>query len=64
MHGAIRAFLLEHFGKGGEDIPVLYGGSVTPANAAEIFGCTNVAGALVGGASLDPHVFNQLWEQL
>ncbi len=64
MHGAIRAFLLEFFGEGGKDIPILYGGSVTPVNAAEIFSCEEVAGALVGGASLDPHVFNQLWEQL
>ncbi len=64
MHKAIRSYLMELFGIEGQDIPVLYGGSVTPANAAEIFSCTDVAGALVGGASLDPHVFNQLWEQL
>jgi triosephosphate isomerase len=31
---------------------VLYGGSVTGANAAEFFGQTEIDGALVGGASL------------
>ena len=31
---------------------ILYGGSVKPGNAAEIFGVGNVDGALVGGASL------------
>lgn len=34
------------------DVPLLYGGSVKPGNAAEIFAVPNVDGALVGGASL------------
>jgi len=33
-------------------VPLLYGGSVKPGNAAEIFAVPNVDGALVGGASL------------
>jgi triosephosphate isomerase len=37
---------------------------VNPENAAAIFACPEVSGALVGGASLDPQVFHQLWEQL
>ena len=36
---------------------LLYGGSVKPANAAELAAQTDVDGALVGGASLDPHSF-------
>ncbi|MFM6945901.1 MAG: triose-phosphate isomerase [Flavobacteriales bacterium] len=64
MHTEIRKILEERFGVGGQDIPILYGGSVSPANAKEIFSCPHVGGALVGGASLDPQVFNQLWEQL
>jgi triosephosphate isomerase len=40
------------FGAAGKDLPLLYGGSVKPGNAAEIFGVSNVDGALVGGASL------------
>jgi triosephosphate isomerase len=33
-------------------VRILYGGSVTPANAQELLGVANVDGALVGGASL------------
>jgi triosephosphate isomerase len=39
------------------DVPVLYGGSVRPENAAELFAEPDVDGALVGGASLDPDSF-------
>jgi triosephosphate isomerase len=34
------------------EISILYGGSVKPANAAEIFSQENVDGGLIGGASL------------
>ena len=39
------------------DVPVLYGGSVKPDNAAELLAQPDVDGALVGGASLDPDSF-------
>ena len=39
------------------DVPVLYGGSVKPDNAAELLGRPAVDGALVGGASLDVDSF-------
>jgi triosephosphate isomerase len=39
------------------DVPVLYGGSVKPDNAAELMGQDAVDGALVGGASLDVESF-------
>lgn len=52
VHDALRAALVARFGDGGADIPLLYGGSVKPGNAAEIFAVSNVNGALVGGASL------------
>jgi triosephosphate isomerase len=39
------------------DVPVLYGGSVKPDNAAELLGQPAVDGALVGGASLDVDSF-------
>ena len=42
----------KRFGERGEIIRILYGGSVKPGNAAEIFAVPNVDGALVGGASL------------
>ena len=52
MHDAIRALLIKNYGSTGQKISILYGGSVKPNNAAEIFNATNVNGALVGGASL------------
>ena len=43
---------LEAFGDRGDEIRILYGGSVKAANAEEIFSVEDVDGALVGGASL------------
>jgi triosephosphate isomerase (TIM) len=45
------------FIKGLLDVPVLYGGSVKPDNAAELLAEPDVDGALVGGASLDVESF-------
>ena len=44
----------------GERLRVLYGGSVTPDNAAELLAQPDVDGALVGGASLDPESFARI----
>ena len=52
IHQAIRAALRDRFGRDGETVRILYGGSVKASNAAEIFAVGNVDGALVGGASL------------
>jgi triosephosphate isomerase len=52
MHSAIRQRLIDRYGREGEGIRILYGGSVKPSNAAEIFRVPDVDGALVGGASL------------
>ena len=53
VHDFIRARLERRFGAGvGRSARLLYGGSVKPDNAAEIFQVSNVDGALVGGASL------------
>ncbi len=59
VHAFIREKLSERFGAGTSDgIRLLYGGSVKPANAADIFGVPDVDGALVGGASLKAEDFN------
>jgi len=42
------------------DVPVLYGGSVKPENAAELLAQPDVGGALVGGASLDVQSFTAI----
>jgi triosephosphate isomerase len=52
VHGAIRGALQTALGPAGGTVPILYGGSVKGANAAEILSAENVDGALVGGASL------------
>jgi triosephosphate isomerase len=44
------------------DVPVLYGGSVKPENAAELLSQPDVDGALVGGASLEVDSFTAICE--
>lgn len=51
VHALMRDRLSVRFADGA-DVALLYGGSVKPANAAEIFAIAHVNGALVGGASL------------
>ena len=51
-------------GFNGDDISILYGGSVTNQNAAELSGITDVDGFLVGGASLDVDKFYAIYNQL
>jgi triosephosphate isomerase len=41
-------------------VRVQYGGSVKPANIAELMDCPDIDGALVGGASLDPDEFARI----
>jgi triosephosphate isomerase len=62
-HGLLVARLAELLGplRGGE-VPVLYGGSVKPDNAAELLSAPGVNGVLVGGASLDPESFARIVE--
>jgi triosephosphate isomerase (TIM) len=58
MHAVIRKYLAERYGKEiAENISILYGGSVKPDNAREIFSCPDVDGGLVGGASLKSRDF-------
>jgi triosephosphate isomerase (TIM) len=60
MHAALRARLKTAYGEPGNDVRILYGGSVKASNAAEIFAVADVDGALVGGASLDPEGFARI----
>lgn len=56
-HATLRSRLRAALGPAGADVPLLYGGSVKPANAAELLSVDEVDGVLVGGASLDPASF-------
>lgn len=61
VHNALRIELVQRFGAEIADgIRLLYGGSVKPSNAAEIFAVANVDGALVGGASLKAADFSPI----
>jgi len=60
-HLVIREALASTAGEGlGSQIPVLYGGSVTPQNIGALFLLEQVDGALVGGASLDAASFAKI----
>jgi len=62
--GLIRRNISELYGKeAGEDIRILYGGSVTAANAAEFMHQSEIDGALVGGASLKADEFLSIVRQ-
>ncbi|CAN5412097.1 triose-phosphate isomerase [soil metagenome] len=58
----IRSLLAARDSAAAEAVRVLYGGSVKPANAAELMALPNVDGALVGGAALDPGDFLAICE--
>jgi len=64
VHDFLRAELVARFGAEGDGMRLLYGGSVKPSNATEIFATSNVDGALVGGASLKAADFGAILSAL
>ena len=52
VHAAIRAQVAALDAKVAEGVQILYGGSVKPSNAEELFGMPDIDGGLIGGASL------------
>ena len=54
IHTVLRSELRDMVGTRGNEIPILYGGSVNATNAAGLLSAPEVDGLLVGGASLDP----------
>jgi len=59
-HRHIRQQLVSQFGDRAAACRLIYGGSVTPGNVAELRARPQVDGALVGGASLDPASFAEI----
>jgi triosephosphate isomerase len=57
VHAFVRGLIAGQDAKVGEEIQILYGGSVKPGNAAELFGQADIDGGLIGGASLDGEDF-------
>ncbi len=52
VHAAIRAQIATADAKVADGLQILYGGSVKPSNASELFGMPDIDGGLIGGASL------------
>ena len=59
-HAICRELMREIMGTKADETPLLYGGSVKPANAGSILLLDNVDGVLVGGASLKADSFTQI----
>lgn len=59
-HGIARELLRDVLGAAAASVPLLYGGSVKPDNAAGLLALDNVDGLLVGGASLEAESFAKI----
>jgi triosephosphate isomerase (TIM) len=57
VHAALRASVAQRDTSAAASLRILYGGSVKPANAAELFSQTDIDGGLIGGASLSASDF-------
>jgi triosephosphate isomerase (TIM) len=61
VHGFIRGLLTKLFGEAvSQRVRILYGGSMKPANAAELLSQKDIDGGLIGGASLEARSFAEL----
>ena len=60
VHAAIRAFIAKVDPQVASELRILYGGSVKPANAAELFGQPDIDGGLIGGAALKADDFYKI----
>lgn len=57
IHAHIRHILRAKFGAAADHTPILYGGSVKPTNAPELFAQADIDGGLIGGAALKAEDF-------
>lgn len=63
MHAHIRQLVVDQYGHTvAEQLSILYGGSVKPNNAADIFAQPDVDGGLIGGASLNAEDFTAIYQ--
>lgn len=60
VHQKVRAFIAQQSADVAEKIQILYGGSVKPGNASELFSQPDVDGGLIGGASLKADDFKAI----
>jgi len=59
-HAFIRSMLAQNNADIAQSCSILYGGSMNPGNAAELIGCEDIDGGLIGGASLKAEDFLQI----
>ncbi len=65
VHAYLRGMIKDQYGEEVADgTSILYGGSVKPANAADLFACPDIDGGLVGGASLKSPDFSAIIKAL
>jgi triosephosphate isomerase len=64
VHAFLRTYVAKHAVEISSKLPILYGGSVKKANAAELFGQPDIDGGLIGGASLVADEFLGIWQAL
>lgn len=60
-HAYVRSWFVENYSQAvADDVIIQYGGSVNDANVDELMACTDIDGALVGGASLKGESFSRI----
>lgn len=62
IHAHIRSLIAAKYGQVADEISILYGGSVKPDNAKEIFSQPDIDGGLIGGAALKIEDFSKIIE--
>ena len=63
-HGDAKAVLSSAYGSNGDNIPILYGGSVNEVNAKSLIRIKDVDGFLIGGGSLQEESFCKIIEKV
>lgn len=65
MHAHIRKVIADQYGNdAAAKISILYGGSVKPGNAGELFQQPDIDGGLIGGAALESRTFTEIAKSL
>lgn len=65
MHAFIRKLIKQHYHKVvADETSILYGGSIKPANAVELFEQNDIDGGLIGGASLNAEDFTAIYRAI
>ncbi len=60
VHAVLRDSVESRDSVAGKKIRILYGGSVKPSNASDLFACNDIDGGLIGGAALNPREFHAI----